>query len=76
VRSAPRPGRILAIGDARIRFVTRRRRCIMTTFDPETAEQDPEVLLEIHRRFGGELALDAEVLVPGAVAVGDQARLE
>ena len=70
------PGRTLAIGVARIRLVTRRRRCIMTTFHPETGEQDPEVLLEIHRRFGGELALDAEVLVPGTIAVGDRARLE
>ncbi len=70
------PGRVLAIGPVRIRLVTRRRRCIMTTFDPETANQDPEVLLDIHRRFGGELALDAEVLVPGPIAVGDRAHLE
>ena len=70
------PGRTIAIGTARIRLVTRRRRCIMTTFDPDTAAQDPEVLLDIHRRFGGELALDAEVLAPGSVAIGDRVRLE
>ena len=70
------PGRVLAIGSVRIRLVTRRRRCIMTTFDPETAAQDPEVLLDIHQRFGGELALDAEVLEPGSIAVGDRACLE
>lgn len=70
------PGRVLAIGSVRIRFVTRRRRCIMTTFDPETATQDPQVLLDIHQRFGGELALDTEVLVPGSIAIGDRACLE
>ncbi|MEJ7600660.1 MAG: MOSC N-terminal beta barrel domain-containing protein, partial [Kofleriaceae bacterium] len=70
------PGRILAIGGVRIRLVTRRQRCIMTTFDPETAEQDTEVLLDIHRRFGGELALDAEVLSPGPIAVGAEVVLE
>ncbi|HEY5938723.1 MAG TPA: MOSC N-terminal beta barrel domain-containing protein [Kofleriaceae bacterium] len=70
------PGRVLAIGSVRIRLVTRRRRCIMTTFDPETAAQDPQVLLDIHQRFSGELALDAEVLVPGSIAVGDRACLE
>lgn len=69
------PGRVLAINDARVRLVSRRQRCIMTTFDPDTAEQDRNVLLDIHERFGGELALDAEVLVPGAIAVGDPVSL-
>lgn len=69
------PGRVLAIGDVRIRLASRRRRCIMTTFHPDTAEQDPQVLLDIHRRFGGELALDAGVLAPGAIALGDPVRL-
>jgi len=69
------PGRTLAIGDARIRLASRRQRCIMTTFDPDTAAQDREVLLDIHRRFGGELALDAEVTTPGHIAVGDSVDL-
>lgn len=69
------PGRTLAIGEARVRLAQRRQRCIMTTFDPDTAAQDREVLLDIHRRFGGELALDAEVTTPGYIAVGDLVRL-
>ena len=69
------PGHVLAIGDVRIRLASRRERCIMTTFDPDTAAQDRSVLLDIHERFGGELALDAEVLVPGAIAVGDPVTL-
>jgi uncharacterized protein YcbX len=68
-------GRVLAIGDVRIRLAQRRQRCIMTTFDPDTAVQDRGVLLDIHRRFGGELALDAEVLHPGRIAEGDPVEL-
>ena len=64
-------GRHLHVGGAVIRIVSLRQRCIMTTFDPDTAEQDREVLLRIHRELGGELALDCEVLQPGTVKVGD-----
>ena len=69
------PGRTLAIKDARIRLASRRQRCIMTTFDPDTAEQDRTVLLDIHARFDGKIALDAEVLVPGTISVGDPVTL-
>ncbi|HXU07121.1 MAG TPA: MOSC N-terminal beta barrel domain-containing protein [Polyangia bacterium] len=61
----------LHIGDAVIGIVSLRQRCIMTTFDPDTVEQDKEVLLRIHRELGGTFALDCEVLQPGRVRVGD-----
>lgn len=64
-------GKYLAVGDAIIRIVDLRRRCIMTTFDPDTAEQDVEVLLRIHRELEGTLALNCEVQQPGTVKVGD-----
>jgi uncharacterized protein YcbX len=64
-------GRHLHVGGAVIGIVSLRRRCIMTTFDPDTAEQDTEVLLRIHRELGGMLALDCEVLQPGRITVGD-----
>jgi uncharacterized protein YcbX len=64
-------GRHLHVGGAVIRLVSLRRRCIMTTFDPDTAAQDTEVLLRIHRELGGLLALDCEVLQPGRIRVGD-----
>jgi len=64
-------GRHLHVGGAVIRIVSLRQRCIMTTFDPDTAEQDREVLLRIHRELGGQLALDCEVLQTGTVKVGD-----
>jgi len=64
-------GRELHIRGAVIRIVSLRQRCIMTTFDPDTAEQDTEVLLRIHRELEGSLALDCDVLQPGALSVGD-----
>ena len=65
------PGARLAIGDAMVRLVSLRARCPMTTVDPDTLDRDPEVLKDIGRRFGGRLALDAEVLQGGTIRVGD-----
>jgi uncharacterized protein YcbX len=68
-------GRRLAVGDAVITAVQLRKRCIMTTFDPDTAEQDIEVLERIHQEFGGTFALDCSVEQPGSVRIGDAVRL-
>ena len=43
----------------------------MTTVDPDTLAVDPQVLRDIGRRFGGRLALNADVSRPGRIAVGD-----
>jgi uncharacterized protein YcbX len=48
-----------------------RGRCVMTTYDPDTNEQDPAALRDIVRRFAGRLCLNAQVLRPGYVAEGD-----
>lgn len=69
------PGSELHIGDAIIRVDSRRGRCSMTTVDPDTIERDPKVLRDIVRRFDGQLALNAEVLRPGFVRVGDHVEL-
>ena len=55
------PGGVLHIGEAMVRLDSLRGRCPMTTVDPDTLERDPEVLREIGRRFGGRLALNADV---------------
>lgn len=68
-------GARLRIGDAVIRLDSLRARCIMTTFHPDTLEQDVEVLKDIGRRFGGKLALNAAVEVPGVIALGDRAEV-
>ena len=68
-------GRRLAIGDAVIFAVDLRQRCIMTTFDPDTAEQDKRVLQTIQSKLDGSLALNCRVETPGRVRVGDPVRL-
>jgi uncharacterized protein YcbX len=68
-------GRRLSIGGAVIAAVDLRKRCIMTTFDPDTVQQDVEVLKRIHREFDGTFALDCRVEQPGPVQVGDAVSL-
>jgi len=70
------PGSTLRIGDVVIHLDSRRGRCPMTTVDPDTLERDPQVLRDIGRRFGGKLALNADVLRGGRIAVGDAVSLE
>lgn len=65
------PGSELRIGAAVVRIDSLRARCPMTTVDPDTLARDPEVLRDIGRRFGGRLALNADVLRPGSIRVGD-----
>lgn len=69
------PGAELHLGQAIIRLDSLRARCPMTTVDPDTLDRDPEVLRDIGRRFGGRLALNAEVLRAGQIRVGDAIRL-
>jgi len=61
----------LKIGDVRIGVRDLRQRCIMTTFHPDTLEQDTGVLRRINREFAGRLALNCWVSRPGTIAVGD-----
>ena len=68
-------GRFVAIGDAVVGLADLRARCVMTTWDPESGEQDLGVLQRIRREFGGTFALNAWVARPGRVAVGDRAML-
>ena len=65
----------LHIGDVVIAIDSRRGRCPMTTVDPDTLERDRAVLTDIIRRFDGKLALNASVIRPGVIRVGDEVRL-
>ena len=69
------PGAQLHIGDAVVTLDSLRGRCPMTTVDPDTLARDPDVLKDIGRRFGGRLALNADVARPGTVRVGDPVKL-
>jgi uncharacterized protein YcbX len=68
-------GRALRVGNVVIALADLRGRCVMTTYDPETLAQDPDVLRSIVRRFNGRLALNAAVASGGAIAVGDTVEL-
>lgn len=65
----------MMIGPVAIYLHSLRRRCVMTTYDPDTLVKDGQVLRDIQRRFGGVLALNAAVLRPGVARVGDPVRL-
>ena len=69
------PDAQLHIGDAVVRLDSLRGRCHMTTIDPDTLEVNPAVLRDIVQRFGNRLALNAEVMRPGTIRVGDRVRL-
>jgi uncharacterized protein YcbX len=68
-------GRVLRIGEAMIGLHSLRHRCIVTTYDPDSLVQRLNVLRDIHRRFGGQLALNAWVIRPGLVRTGDSVKL-
>ncbi|HET9373445.1 MAG TPA: MOSC N-terminal beta barrel domain-containing protein [Chthoniobacterales bacterium] len=67
------PGRLLRIGSVQIRVAQLRMRCVMTTFHPDTLEQDPNVLKRIVKKAGGRTALDCSVISPGLIQVNDSA---
>ncbi|MBK8003111.1 MAG: MOSC N-terminal beta barrel domain-containing protein [Gemmatimonadetes bacterium] len=68
-------GRVLAIGTARIQLADLRGRCVMTTWHPDTLEQDVGVLRDVVRRFNGTFGLNAAVRQGGAIRVGDPVTL-
>jgi len=65
----------LAIGDALIGVHSPRGRCIVTSIDPATGEQDLDVFRRIRTDFDGELALNCWVIRPGRIRVGDPVEL-
>ncbi len=69
------PGQCLRIGAVLIGIQDLRGRCVMTTFDPDTQEQDRRVLADIVRNFGGTLALNCHVIQGGEIRVGDAVEL-
>jgi len=66
----------LVIGEVVIEVVKPRTRCVMTTFDPDTLEQDHGVLDHIVRNLDARMALDCRALTDGVVFVGDEVRFE
>jgi uncharacterized protein len=70
-------GRMLEVGGgaASIAVARSRARCVMTTFDPDTLEQDRGVLQHIVDELDARIALDCSVVRGGTIRVGDQVEL-
>ncbi len=66
------PKGCLKIGEVVIGLEDLRGRCVMTTFDPDTQDQNRQVLTSIVRQFGGTLALNANVIRGGQIHQGDE----
>jgi uncharacterized protein YcbX len=47
----------------------------MTTFDPDSGQQDLGVLRRIQKEFNGRLGLNSYVVAPGRISVGDPVEL-
>jgi uncharacterized protein YcbX len=68
-------GRRLRIGAAEIDLGHLCERCVLTTFDPDTREQDPDVLRRVNDELDGLFARNCWVAAPGRIAVGDPVEL-
>jgi hypothetical protein len=69
-------GSLLVAGDVPIYAKKLRSRCVMTTFDPDTIEQDILVLRTIAERWDGCIALDCVALIDGLLRVGEPVSVE
>ena len=65
------PGGALHAGEVVIDVAQLRMRCVMTTFDPDTLQQDLGVLRTIVKRTNGKLALDCAIVHAGVLREGD-----
>jgi hypothetical protein len=68
-------GRILRIGNSLVGVLRLRERCVMTTWDPVTQNQSPEVFQKIQECFDGKFALDCWVIRGGTIRLGDVVEL-
>jgi uncharacterized protein len=50
-------------------------RCVLTTYDPDTQAQDPNVLRRVNAELDGLFARNCWVASPGRIAVGDPVEL-
>ncbi|HWD56849.1 MAG TPA: MOSC domain-containing protein, partial [Stellaceae bacterium] len=64
--------KLLTIGGARFHIVAPITRCAATEVNPATAERDIPMVAELMRHYGHNImGIYAEVVAPGAIAVGD-----
>jgi hypothetical protein len=70
------PTHRLRLGEVIIYAAQLRRRCVMTTYDPDTLKQDPNVLRRIVKELDGTMALDCAVISRGLIREGAPVVLE
>ena len=68
-------GSQLRIGPAIIGVENLRARCVVTTFDPDTGQQDLSVLRRIQKEFTRGFGFNCSVVVPGHISIGDTVEL-
>ncbi|MGK9169369.1 MOSC domain-containing protein [Inquilinus limosus] len=68
-------GRLMAIGDVRIRIVERCVRCAFTTLAQGDLPLDPAVLMAIAKRNATHFGVLCTVETPGGIRVGDAVRV-
>jgi uncharacterized protein len=64
-------GATLQCGDVTLRVVETIGRCVTTTYDVRTGEEEPRVLRDVAQRRDNIVGVYCEVVTPGLVAVGD-----
>lgn len=69
-------GRVLHLGELRMRVDARDMRCVVITIDPVTLRRDPAILRVIARERGARVGVYGSTVQPGRVAVGDLVELE
>jgi uncharacterized protein YcbX len=69
-------GRVLRVGDVRLRGDAPTERCRMTTLPQSDLPNDPKILRCVAQAAGLNFGVYAQVLTPGAVAIGDRVSLE
>lgn len=69
-------GRVLRLGELRIRVDARDMRCVVVTIDPLTLHRDPAILRVIAQERDARAGVYASTVQPGRVSVGDRVELE
>jgi len=69
-------GRVLRIGELRMRVDLRDQRCVMVTIDPVTLRRNPAILRAIARDRDARFGVYGSTVAPGRVMVGDPVDLE
>lgn len=69
-------GRVLRVGEVRMRVDQRDGRCVVITIDPKTGERNPEILRTVADKRQGCLGVYGTTVEPGHISVNDEVQLE